>query len=103
MSMADIFADPHFRARNMIVDVPDETLGALPQPGVVPKLSKTPGEIRSLGPTLGNGNDAVYRDRLGLGDEQGPWAVLDEEGALLAVYERTGDGRVKPAVVLAPA
>jgi tRNA pseudouridine55 synthase len=32
----------------------------------------------------------------------GPWAVLDEGGALLAVYERTADGRTKPAVVLAP-
>lgn len=33
----------------------------------------------------------------------GPWAVLDGAGALLAVYERTADGRTKPAVVLAPA
>jgi len=33
----------------------------------------------------------------------GPWAVLDEGGALLAVYERYGDGRAKPAVVVAPA
>lgn len=33
---------------------------------------------------------------------EGPWAVLDEAGALLAVYERHGDGRAKPAVVVAP-
>jgi len=33
----------------------------------------------------------------------GPWAVLDGAGALLAVYERTEDGRTKPSVVLAPA
>ncbi|HEV2758055.1 MAG TPA: tRNA pseudouridine(55) synthase TruB [Acidimicrobiales bacterium] len=33
----------------------------------------------------------------------GPWAVLDGAGALLAVYERTPDGRTKPSVVLAPA
>ncbi|MDQ3640589.1 MAG: tRNA pseudouridine(55) synthase TruB [Actinomycetota bacterium] len=33
----------------------------------------------------------------------GPWAVLDGGGALLAVYERTPDGRTKPSVVLAPA
>ena len=32
----------------------------------------------------------------------GPWAVHDERGALLAVYEAYGDGRVKPAVVMAP-
>src|SRR2546428_505411 len=44
MSMADIFEDPHFRAREMIVDVPSD-IGALPQPGVTPKLSLTPGRI----------------------------------------------------------
>ncbi len=32
----------------------------------------------------------------------GPWAVLDGAGALLAVYERTDDGRTKPSVVLTP-
>ncbi len=32
----------------------------------------------------------------------GPWAVLDRAGGLLAVYERVSDGRIKPAVVLAP-
>ena len=37
---------------------------------------------------------------LGVGGD-GPWAVMDEAGALLAVYERHPDGRVKPAVVLA--
>ena len=42
MSIADIFADPHYRERNMILDVPDEKLGMLSQPGVVPKLSLTP-------------------------------------------------------------
>ena len=33
---------------------------------------------------------------------EGPWAVLDEGGALLAVYERYAEGRAKPAVVVAP-
>ena len=36
MSMADIFADPHYREREMIIDVLAEGLGALPQPGVSP-------------------------------------------------------------------
>jgi len=34
---------------------------------------------------------------------EGPWAVVAPGGALLAVYERHGEGRAKPAVVLAPA
>src|SRR5256712_13602347 len=53
MSMADIFADPHYRARQMIIDVPAEGLGALPQPGVVPKLSLTPGRVTHAGASLG--------------------------------------------------
>ena len=68
--IADIFADPHYRARDNLVALDDPALGAVTVPGVVPKLSKTPGEIRTLGPALGNGNDAVYRDRLGLGDDE---------------------------------
>jgi crotonobetainyl-CoA:carnitine CoA-transferase CaiB-like acyl-CoA transferase len=53
MSIADIFADPHYRERGMIVDVPDDDLGTLPQPGVVPRLSLTPGRIGHAGPKLG--------------------------------------------------
>jgi hypothetical protein len=34
---------------------------------------------------------------------EGPWAVVDGTGGLLAVYERAPDGRIKAAVVLAPA
>ena len=54
MSMADIFADPHYRAREMIIDVPVAGLGTLPQPGVVPKLSLTPGRVTHAGGALGS-------------------------------------------------
>jgi crotonobetainyl-CoA:carnitine CoA-transferase CaiB-like acyl-CoA transferase len=66
MSMADIFADPHFRARDMIIDVPDDTLGALPQPGVVPKLSLTPGQVRHSGTTMGRHTDEILSGVLGM-------------------------------------
>ena len=49
MSMADIFADPHYRARQMIIDVPGGGARPLPQPGVVPKLSLTPGRVTHAG------------------------------------------------------
>src|SRR5207237_9137260 len=52
MSMADIFADPHYRAREMIVDVPSD-IGALPQPGVPPQLSLTPGHLPPARPAPG--------------------------------------------------
>ena len=59
MSIADIFADPHVRARDMILDVPAEGLGTLAQPGVVPKLSLTPGRVDHAGPAMGRDTDEV--------------------------------------------
>lgn len=66
MSIADIFADPHYREREMIIDVFAEGLGALPQPGVVPKLSLTPGRVTHAGPRLGRHTDEVLSDLLGM-------------------------------------
>jgi tRNA pseudouridine55 synthase len=43
------------------------------------------------------------QDRLQVGEQPGPWAVLDTEGSLLALYESHREGQVKPAVVVAPA
>ncbi|MBO1014578.1 CoA transferase [Achromobacter sp. SD115] len=67
--VADIAADPHYRARGMILD------GALPDgtpvqvPGIVPKLSETPGEVRSPAPALGQDTDDVLAG-LGIGEAQ---------------------------------
>ncbi|MGH7354968.1 MAG: CaiB/BaiF CoA transferase family protein [Candidatus Rokuibacteriota bacterium] len=65
-SMADIFADPHYRERRTIIDVPAEGLGTLPQPTVVPRLSATPGRVTHAGPTLGRHTDEVLGGLLGL-------------------------------------
>jgi len=59
MSIADIFTDPHFRERDMLLDVPDEKLGMLKQPGVVPKLSLTPGRVDHAGASLGRHTDEI--------------------------------------------
>ncbi len=58
-TVADIAADPHYRARGMIerITLPDGL--ALDVPGVVPKLSRTPGTIPSLAPALGEHTEAV--------------------------------------------
>jgi len=48
-TMADVFEDPQFRARDMLVDVEDPAIGTYKAPGVVPKLSATPGQIRWSG------------------------------------------------------
>jgi succinyl-CoA--D-citramalate CoA-transferase len=56
----EMLEDPHFRARQNIVYVPDPELGPFPMQNVTPKLSRTPGEIRWTGPRLGEHNREVY-------------------------------------------
>lgn len=68
-SVADMFADPQFLARQMLehAQLPDGKEFRIP--GVVPKLSATPGETRWIGPALGAHNDAVLA-RLGYTPEE---------------------------------
>lgn len=62
----DMLADPHYRAREAIIRLAHPELGDVPMQNVFPKLSETPGAVRTLGPELGGHNDEVYRDLLGL-------------------------------------
>jgi len=66
----DMLDDPHFQARNAIVSVPHPDFGELKMQNVAPKLSETPGSIRSPSPALGQHNDEVYRELLGLTEER---------------------------------
>ena len=58
-TVADIAADPHYRARGMIERIVTASGLALDVPGIVPKLSDTPGAIRFPAPTLGQHTEAV--------------------------------------------
>jgi len=69
-SMADIFADPHYKARNMLVDVVDDVLGNVTVAGVVPKLSRTPGQIRWVGRDTGADTREILSHELQLSDEE---------------------------------
>lgn len=70
-SIADVVADPQVEAREMIVRKQDPRFGDLAVPGVVPKLSQTPGAISWLGrQTPGEDNAAVYTEVLGLSAER---------------------------------
>jgi formyl-CoA transferase len=62
----DMFDDPHFRAREAIVRLTHDRLGPFPVQAVVPRLSDTPGSVRSLGPELGQHNEEIYGGLLGL-------------------------------------
>ncbi|HXG15827.1 MAG TPA: CoA transferase [Calidithermus sp.] len=67
MSVADLVEDPQVRARGNLVEVVSDAVGRLLMPGVVPRLTRTPGEIRSPGPVRpGQHNEEVYGERLGL-------------------------------------
>ena len=61
-SAADIAADPHFAARGMIEEVIAGDGEPLKVPGIVPKLSATPGAIRSPAPKLGEHTDGVLEE-----------------------------------------
>ncbi|ACO78778.1 CAIB/BAIF family protein [Azotobacter vinelandii CA] len=76
-SVVDIVADPHYQAREMLVqaELPGGT--KVKMPGIVPKLSDTPGEIRWQGPSLGEHTAQVLAE-FGLTDTQ--IAQLKEEG-----------------------
>jgi crotonobetainyl-CoA:carnitine CoA-transferase CaiB-like acyl-CoA transferase len=62
----DMLQDEQFRAREAIVEVPHPRLGSLRMQNVTPKLSETPGSIRTAAPTLGEHNASVYAQYLGL-------------------------------------
>ena len=65
----DIHEDPHYRARNMILEQRTRDGWTLDVPGIVPKLSATPGGVRSAAPRLGEDTDAVLREA-GLSTDQ---------------------------------
>ena len=69
-TIADIFADPHFAARGMLQKLSHPRLGEVVLPGIVPKLSDTPGEIREPGHLVGEDTDAVLGKALGLGSDR---------------------------------
>ncbi len=66
-NIADIFGDRQFHARRNVVAIDDEDLGeTIIVPAVIPRLSKTPGQIRHLGPKLGQHTEEVLKDLLGM-------------------------------------
>ncbi|MED4128571.1 CaiB/BaiF CoA transferase family protein [Shouchella miscanthi] len=62
MSIADIFVNEQYKARENIVEVKHPRLGSIKVPGIVPKFEKTPGSIRSIAPDLGENNESVLME-----------------------------------------
>lgn len=77
----DMIEDPHFQARESIVNMPTDEWPDLKMQNIFPKMSKTQGEIRWTGNnTLGAHNKEVYGELLGLSDEE--LATLTEKSII---------------------
>jgi formyl-CoA transferase len=66
----EMLEDPHFIAREAIVTVDHPQFGKLRMQNVAPRLSETPGGIRAPSPALGQHNDAIYLELLGIPRER---------------------------------
>jgi formyl-CoA transferase len=78
--VADIMANPHAQARDMVIDGPDGDGPALKMEGVVPKMSDTPGTVRHAGRAMGADNAEIFTERLGLSGEE--LAALKSDGII---------------------
>jgi crotonobetainyl-CoA:carnitine CoA-transferase CaiB-like acyl-CoA transferase len=65
----EALVDPHARARGMVVEVEHPEYGPIPQIGVAPKFSETPGRVRTLAPRPGQHTEEVLREA-GLSDDE---------------------------------
>jgi crotonobetainyl-CoA:carnitine CoA-transferase CaiB-like acyl-CoA transferase len=79
-SIAEIFEDPHYQARENIKFFKDPRVGEIAMPNVCPRLSDTPGSIEWLGPPLGAHNDEIYKKLLGMSDRE--IGVLKDKGVI---------------------
>lgn len=69
-NIADIFQDPHVRARENIIEAPIPSGRKIKTMGIIPKLSVTPGRVDFVAPHLGAHNEEVYRGLLKLSAEE---------------------------------
>ena len=76
-TVADIANDPHYKARENIQTIQMQDGSKVDVPGVIPKLSRTPGSIKTLAPEIGQNTDEILKS-IGLTDDQ--VASLKERG-----------------------
>ena len=77
---AQIMDDPHYQAREDIIDIDDPELGLTKMVGVVPKFSETPGAVEHAGPVVGEHNRYIYASWLGLCEEE--LAEMNRQGTI---------------------
>jgi crotonobetainyl-CoA:carnitine CoA-transferase CaiB-like acyl-CoA transferase len=70
MTAKDMAQDPYYRARNMHIEWDDEQAGRVRGIGIVPKFSAAPGKVWRGAPKLGQDNQRVYRELLGMSSDE---------------------------------
>ncbi len=85
-TMRDIFADDHYKARDMLLELPDDRLGSITVPGIVPRLSETPGSVHWVGREVGVDTRTVLMTVAGFEAEE-----VDDLLAGQAVYSADKD------------
>jgi len=70
MTAKDMAHDPHYRAREMHIEWDDLQAGRVKGIGIVPKFSATPGKVWRGAPRLGQDNERVYGELLGMSNDE---------------------------------
>lgn len=84
-TIADVFSDPHYRAREMLVETPDDDLGTVVLAAPVPKMSRTPGAILKSGGRIGQDTKKVLAKLAGLSIQE-----LQQLEAARVIYSDPG-------------
>lgn len=79
-NIKDIFEDPHYQARQNIIEINDPQIGPVKMQNVVPRLSLTPGRVNSSAPNLGQHNEEIYGKLLSFTKEK--LEALRDEGVI---------------------
>lgn len=79
-TVEDMFNDPQYAARENLLKVMEPLVGELTVPGIIPKMSGTPGKLRGLGPAFKSANEKVYGGLLGLTPAE--MTALAEKGVI---------------------
>ena len=80
ITVAELLDDPQAKAREMVINMEDPATGIVPMPGLTIKLSQTPGHLRGRAPVVGEHNEEIYCNLLGLEAEQ--LRQLEQEGVI---------------------
>ena len=70
LNIADIFNDPQYAARENLRTIDDPRVGRLVVPAPLPRMSRTPSELRTAGPALGSSNGDILGELLGLNEAE---------------------------------